>query len=361
MTVALVASLVVGVFVLTLVAREFRASADATLPVQQGLPTAAASGTPSPTRSAASGSLSASIRRAAPPSSAGDTVRGNTLRATTVRATLPRMVVKPGHHFALKPVPVTLTTSFRIGTLNVLGSQHTAGAGGFGSGTSRAAREAGLIGSRGLDLVGLQEVQPDQLRTFVGALPSYTVWPQQTLGPNAYRLQLAFRSDRFELVEGDSVTYLFDSKHIPMPYALLRDRDSGAEFWVIVTHNSPGGMQREREVSTAIESQLMAQLAADGHPVILLGDLNEHLGVICRLGHSTPVVTANGASSSGGSCRGPFSPLRIDWIVSTPGPDFTGYVQDATPRATGMSDHYLIAATTSLSYTTLRKPASRNR
>lgn len=348
----LVVTVLVLVVVASVVARGFTAEADPAASVQAAVEQAT-----DPSAAAAGASVATAAEDDARPASVSRSLPTSEPRSTAVGA-LPKMVVKPGRFFRVKPVPVTIASTFRIATLNVLGSQHTTGPDGFGPGSVRAAREAALISSRGLEVVGLQEVQTDQLRVFVNNLPGYTVWPQQTLGRNSYRLQLAFRTDRFELVEGHSVTYLFDGKHIPMPYALLRDRDSGAEFWVVVTHNSPGGMQREREISTAIEGRLMAQLVDPHRPVFLMGDLNEHTAVVCRLGRSTPVVTANGASASGAGCSGPSTPVRIDWIVSTSGTDFSGYVQDAAPRLSDMSDHYLIAATATISYTTLGFPAS---
>jgi endonuclease/exonuclease/phosphatase family metal-dependent hydrolase len=242
----------------------------------------------------------------------------------------------------------------------VLGSQHTAGPGGLGPGVDRAAREARLLIDRGADVIGLQEVQVDQLHVFVNQMPGYTVWPQETLGANSYRLQLVFRDDRFEMIDSGSISYTFDNRRIPLPYALLRDRDTGAETWVAVTHNSPGGMQRERELSTAIEGQLVGQLASDPErPVLLLGDLNEHTEVVCRLGRITPVITANGAAASGSGCQAPSTEVRIDWIIGTPGVAFEGYVQDAAPRMGGMSDHYLILATATVSTRVLRVPKAR--
>ena len=111
------------------------------------------------------------------------------------------MTIRPGRTFRAKPVPVEVASTFRVATLNVLGSQHTAGPGGLGPGVDRAAREARLLMDRGADVIGLQEVQVDQLRVFVNQMPGYTVWPQQTLGANSYRLQLVYRTDRFDMID----------------------------------------------------------------------------------------------------------------------------------------------------------------
>lgn len=229
------------------------------------------------------------------------------------------------------------TSSFRVGTLNVLGSNHTDGHGGFGSGPSRAAGEADLIHERLIDVIGLSEVQPDQYAALARDLPDYTVWPQGGLGRNGYRLQIAWRTSRFEPVDYGTTTYLFSGQHIPMPYALLRDRQTGASFWVISTHNSPQEMQNERIISTQTEVDVIRQLQSQGHPVFLLGDLNEDAAVYCRIGAGTGMISANGGSYDGG-CHPP-SPSYIDWIMSTRDVDFSGYVRDTVTRSRGLSDH----------------------
>jgi endonuclease/exonuclease/phosphatase family metal-dependent hydrolase len=235
------------------------------------------------------------------------------------------------------------TSTFLFGTLNVLGSQHSAGRGGFGPGTARAYREASLLRARGIDLIGLQEVQRDQGAVLAAQLPGYTVWPRESLGPQGYRLQMAWNDSRFTLVEGSHTTYLFDHMRIPLPYALLRDRATGAEFWFVNAHNSPRGLQGERLVSSGIEAHLVQQLKATGHPVLLAGDLNEHATVFCRLAAAAGLKSANGGYYAGG-CHYPQGPLRIDWLMGSSDVTFSSYRQDATPRATGESDHYLILA-----------------
>jgi len=229
------------------------------------------------------------------------------------------------------------SSTYRVGELNVLGSNHTYRPGGFGPGTTRAAGEAALIQDRGIDLIGMSEVQPDQYAALASDLPDYTVWPQGALGANGYRLQIAWRSSRFEMVDSGTTTYLFSGQHIPMPYALLRDRATGAEFWVISTHNSPRGMESERLTSTQIEIDVIKQLQAQGHPVLLIGDLNEAAAVYCRIGAGTGMISANGGTYDG-SCHAP-SPSQIDWIMGTRDVDFSDYVRDTITRSRGLSDH----------------------
>jgi hypothetical protein len=235
-------------------------------------------------------------------------------------------------------------SSFTIAQANILGSQHTAGTGGFGPGPYRAGITASLLISRGVDVAGLQEVQSDQLAALRAHMPSYTIWPGSALGQNGERLQIAWRTDRFTMEKSGSATYVFSGQHIPLPYVLLRDNATGAEFWMITTHNSAGGMELQRDSATGVEIALINQLRASGLPVIITGDMNEHTEFFCRVAASTGMVAANGGSGVDG-CHLPVGPLRVDWIMGGAGEgssvSFSGYRQDAAGLGRA-SDHYYL-------------------
>lgn len=235
----------------------------------------------------------------------------------------------------LKRIPPPVYFTFQIGSYNIQGSQHRR------NGTGRAATSAGLITSRGVDLVGLQEVQWDQLAVFRSRLGGYDIWPQDALGRQGYRHQIAYRTELFEFVDGGSVTYTFDSQQIPLPYVRLRDRASGGEFYLINTHNSARGLEAQRDSATSIQISLINQLRESGLPVFIVGDMNEHTEYFCRVSVATGMVAANGGSGDGG-CSLPPGPLRVDWIMGGGGVDFSGYVQDGASISSGASDHYFI-------------------
>ncbi len=239
------------------------------------------------------------------------------------------------------------TSTFRIGALNILGSQHSAGPGGYGPGTERAAMAAGLMMSRGVDVITMSEVQDDQLGVLNARLAGYSIWPQQSLGNNGQRLQIAWRASQFEMVDGGSVGFTFASQAIPMPYVLLRDRGTGAEFWVISIHTSAGGLEGERDSGTAIAISLMQRLQAEtGKPVLIGGDVNEHEEFFYKVCGATGFLAANGG---GAGCSLPPRPLRVDWIMGGGGAgvSFSGYVQDGATLAR-ISDHYFIHAAVSV-------------
>lgn len=237
-------------------------------------------------------------------------------------------------------------TSFTIAQSNILGSQHTSAKGGYGSGPYRAGITASLLMSRGVDVGGMQEVQSNQLSMLRGRMSAYSFWPGTSLGHNGERLQIYWRSSQFTMEKAGSVTYTFSSQRIPLPYVLLRDNATGAEFWMITTHNSAGGMEVQRDSATGVEIALINQLRATGLPVIITGDMNEHTEFFCRVAASTGMVAANGGSGAGG-CHLPAGPLRVDWIMGGAGAggsvSFSGYRQDGAGLHRA-SDHYYLYA-----------------
>ncbi|MGA8245442.1 MAG: endonuclease/exonuclease/phosphatase family protein [Nocardioides sp.] len=280
------------------------------------------------------------------------TARHSDLSRQAARPELSPYRVRHGASLALKPAAALArkvadlspaSSTFTIAQSNVLGSQHTAGRGGYGPGTTRAAITSSLLTSRGVDVGGMEEVQSDQLGVFLNRMPGYSFWPAAALGHNGERLQIYWRSSRFALMDQGSVTYVFSSQHIPLPYVLLRDRVSGAEFYVITAHNSPGGMEVQRDVATGIEIALIRRLMATGRPVLITGDMNEHTEFFCKVAVATGMVAANGGSGAGG-CHLPPGPLRVDWIMGGHGVGFSGYRQDGAGLRRA-SDHYYLYAT----------------
>ncbi len=242
-----------------------------------------------------------------------------------------------------EPVPVPGDSfSFQIGTLNVLGSQHR------GNGTGRAAMLAGAITGRGVDVVGLQEVQRDQLAVLRSRLPGYTIWPGEGLGNQGIRLQIAFRNDLFELVGSGSILTTFDYQRRPIPWVRLRYRPTGAEFHVIDVHNSPRNQEADRDAATGAEIGLINSLRSSGTPVFVVGDMNEHTEFFCRVSAATGLIGSNGASTAGGGCSPGAGPIKIDWVMGGGGVSFSGHAVDYAPPIRTATDHAFVHATTTV-------------
>lgn len=243
-----------------------------------------------------------------------------------------------------EPVEVTREAGFTIGTLNVLGSNHTPPGSGWAPGRTRIGWAADVILARGIEVVGLQEMQDDQIPVLASRLAGYTVWPQQALGPSGNRLQIAYRSDLFEMVDAGSISTVFSSQMRPVPWVRLRDRESGLSFHVVTLHNSPRGLEGERDNATGTEIALFNQLLGTGLPLLVTGDTNEPAEFFCRVGAATGMVAANGGSTSGG-CVLPPAPTGLDWVMGGNVTGFTGYARTPLPKIT---DHPIVYSNVAL-------------
>ncbi len=233
---------------------------------------------------------------------------------------------------------------FRPATLNVLGASHTARGGnkpGYGSGEARMNAALGLLNSNGVDLVALQEFEAVQK----GAFNRITggSWDFHS-GSARARDAVAWRTSTWELVEAGArnVPY-FGGEIIPMPWVLLRHRETGREVYAMSLHNPTsnprrGNNARFRAAATNIQIALARELGASGRPVLVMGDFNETGVAFCRVA-GAGLVAANGGSGS------PCSPPRgmgIDWIFGLGDLVFSSYARISGGRAT---DHPLVVST----------------
>ena len=243
------------------------------------------------------------------------------------------------HHHATRHV----LTHFRIGSFNVLGSQHTVGRGGWGPGRVRARVTARLVAHRRLDVVGMQEVQPDQLHVLRTHMHGYRFWPGASLGYPGVPLQIGWRTHRFERVGAGKIHTPFDHQRRPVPWVLLRDRVTQRTVYVVDIHNSAGPQERSRDAATRHEIRLIRKLRHHHRPVFVLGDMNEKSEWFCRVVGKTDLRAANGGSVHRGHCRPPANP-RIDWVMGSGPVRFSQYHHDQEFPVRFASDHDLVRA-----------------
>lgn len=236
--------------------------------------------------------------------------------------------------------------SLRLATFNVLGSNHTGRHGDmrrYASGSKRARWASDVIRRSGLDVLGLSEVQRDQLAVFQHDLgDEYDFYPGTAQGNAAIPTNLMWRKSRFALVEGHTVPIRFVGQTRLVPYVKLRDLQSDRDFWVFNAHNAPEGRQRERNRDIAAEVGTLRRLVGTGLPVFFVGDLNEKAHAFCSVTGGAPMHAANGGSA-GGRCRPP-SHMKIDWIFGDNGHvTFSGYTEDRS-SVRRITDHALVMA-----------------
>jgi len=251
--------------------------------------------------------------------------------------------------------------AFRIASFNVLGASHTGQGGnkrGYASGTTRMGWAVQLIRGNNISVVGLQEYEQVQHGTFTNITGGgWGVYPGMQVGNKGVRNSIAWNNGVWELVEAHTIPIpYFHGNLVPMPYVLLKHKETGRLSWFINIHNpasTRGPAQHWRDVATAKEIALMNDLQAPsspnqiGIPTFLTGDFNEKSEAFCRVTAGANAQAANGGTSS--PCRLP-SNHGIDWIFgSTPGVAFSGYVRMDGGLVNRVSDHPLVFSDVTLS------------
>lgn len=252
-------------------------------------------------------------------------------------------------------LPLPAATTFTVATYNVLGSSHTSRGGKWprmASGPTRIRWAAGLLDARGVDVVGFQELQRDQLRTFVGATGgAWAAYPGESAGPLGIENSVAWRRSEWTALSLNTISIpYFDGRLRPMPYVLLQHNLTGRKAWFANFHNPASNPRRgnndaPRWRAMMREVDLANRLWAEtGYPVFVTGDMNEREVYFCTMTARAPMVAANGGSNEG-TCSPPPYPMPVDWIFGSDVVTFSNWTLQDVPR---ISDHPLVAAEATL-------------
>jgi hypothetical protein len=254
-----------------------------------------------------------------------------------------------------KPLVLPPVVEFTMATFNLLGSSHTGGHGkdpGRASGTQRLNGALALLAKHQVSVVGFQEFQPNQRQAFRSRAPGWAMYPGLSLDNRAGENSVAWRLDTWELVKPATVPIpYFNGRIRPMPYVLLRNKQTGIQAYFSTFHNPADVRQfhnqgRFRNVATAREITLFNQLQRSGVPQFVTGDMNDRGGYFCRITGATPLIAAAGGSNSGG-CVVP-RPTQIDWIFGSPGVQFSGYGIDRSALVRRTTDHPVVYTTVAI-------------
>ena len=253
------------------------------------------------------------------------------------------------------PLPLPPVAQFTMATFNLLGSSHTKGGGErsrLRSGPQRMTGALAILDQHQVSVVGFQEFQPDQRAAFQSRATGWAMYPGLSLGRRAGENSVAWRADTWDLVRPAliSIPY-FNGRQRPMPYVLLRHKETGVQAYFSTFHNPADtgrfqGQQRHRTAATTREISLFNELEKSGIPQFVTGDMNEREEYFCRVTGATPLVAAAGGSNDG-ACVVP-RPTQIDWIFGSPGVDFSGYTVDRSPTVRRTTDHPVVVTNVSL-------------
>lgn len=238
------------------------------------------------------------------------------------------------------------TMVFQIGTFNVLGSQHTAPGGerrSYPPAGVRTPRAVARIRSFGVDILGTQELQADQLNAFT-AQTGFAAYPGYAFGARETDNSILYDDSRFEFVSGSYFTIHFMHANRPQTILRLRDRETGREFYVLNMHASAGEGQYAvtRRAGHFTAAATINRLKSEGIPIFLTGDMNDRVEFFCRVAPITAMVSADGGSLAGGCHTGP-SPA-VDWVLGWGNVSFSNYIEDRSTLG-DVSDHHFVVGT----------------
>jgi hypothetical protein len=251
------------------------------------------------------------------------------------------------------PIPVVASvsgpTSFRVSSFNVLGYDHTAKGGqkkGMADGAVRMKWGVQLLKNHQVDVVGLQEFQPQQYAKWVKkASGVYDIFPGYLDTIGFLRNSIAWRKDKFQLI---STSWLklpyFHGDVLRMPVVLLQSLQTGQQIYFINFQNPAdvrGNAMKWRLIGQRLQIALVNQLRASNNlPIVWTGDMNSKRQVFCRVTRQAGMVSASGGYRSASTCQAPKS-MVVDWIFGSQ-VQFSNYVQDRSRKVARTTDHHLL-------------------
>jgi hypothetical protein len=263
--------------------------------------------------------------------------------------------VMAARHLVRVPPTAWNPLSFSTASFNLLGASHTRGKHGrkgYATGESRLPAQVAMLSQRDVSVAGLQEFQYPQVQRLLASFGSvYDVYPGLSLGNWLADNSIIWRTADWQALEEQTVKVpYFHGRMTPMPYVLLRHKQTGRTVWFANFHNPAnvaGNAAGFRARAVAIEAQLVHRLEQDGTPVILTGDMNDRAAFACPFAQSSGLRSANGASYDGGRCLTP-AHMDVDWIFGSRQVTFADFDSDPTSQRRHLSDHPLVTATATL-------------
>jgi endonuclease/exonuclease/phosphatase family metal-dependent hydrolase len=232
----------------------------------------------------------------------------------------------------------------RVGSFNVLGSQHTAPGGDKGGGwPSGAARLPGAIErikAHGVSVVGLQEVQPDQLSGLVNGT-GFAEYPGAEVSTLNRVNSILYDPDVFQLVSGSTFMMSNGMGERAQPIVRLRHIATGRELYVVNAHppaGHSGALTAKRAASMSQLVGVLNGLKQQGLPILVTGDMNDREAFVQRVINPAGLVSSTPTSGR----------LAVDWVVGTQDVAFSDYVRDASTISRRISDHFFVAATATI-------------
>lgn len=238
--------------------------------------------------------------------------------------------------------------TFKVSSFNVLGTSHTVNSREYESGTVRIGWAANLLHRNNTSVVGFNELQHDQLATFVSVTDdSYGIFPGDRLLRVDSNNSIAWRRSEWALISKSTfhIPY-FDGNLRAMPVVRLRHRSTGLDTYFVNVHNPATNRKHPnsdpyRKRATTIEIDLINTLHADRLPIVLLGDMNEREYYFCRMTGEAPMKAARGGYNRNGDCNAE-NPRSVSWIFGSKRLSFDNYREAEGSLVQRITDHRVL-------------------
>jgi exonuclease III len=214
------------------------------------------------------------------------------------------------------------------------------------SGTARMKGAIQLLKQHQVDIVGMQEMQGDQLKAFKQlAGDNYAIYPGDKLGRKGIANSIAWDKSKWDLVKADAIQIpYFNGNERPMPVLLLKNKKTGQQAYVANFHNPADTrdhhhQERFRDEATRRQVALANRLRQTGLPVFITGDMNERAEYHQHMTKGSPGMHASD-SKNGRVSKKP----GIDWVFGSPDVTFTRHVRDRGALVQRTTDHPMIIA-----------------
>lgn len=242
-------------------------------------------------------------------------------------------------------------SNFTVATFNVLGHRHTAKGGSRASwpgGRKRMRPSLNLLHRYGIDVVGFQELQPEQLKAFNRATGKrWSAYPGARFDRYATHNSIAWNNRHWSLVQKGylKIPYL-QGERVRMPVVKLADNRTGQRVYFANFHNPAdtfGNAQKWRNKARKMQIRLARRIHEKGVPLVITGDMNEQDRYFCAMTSRAPMKAANGGGHTRrGTCVPP-KPSGIDWIFGSRRIGFWRFYKKPRPEMERISDHPFLA------------------
>jgi hypothetical protein len=247
-------------------------------------------------------------------------------------------------------------TRFQVGSFNILGYKHTAKGGdrkGFAGGRKRMEYAYRLLKKQRVDVVGFQELQPQQFEKFNKMTGKrWAVYPGDRLERIAMHNSVAWNTKKWDRVDADYINIpYFYGDPVKMPIVKLRHRKTGRLVYFANFHNpsdSYGNAQKWRDKARRKQIALAKRKHKEGVPLIITGDMNEREKYFCNMVSKAPMRAANGGRNPKNKpCDTP-EPMGIDWIFGSRYINFSKYKKLESRLVRRTTDHPFVVARASI-------------